>query len=599
MFFSKMSISKRIISGYVVFFIMLMAITVFVITQNVMSLSRADTLGANGDSSTNINKALSIFLNARVGARVMMMSDSYSPDVYNSTKAQLDDALNFLNNGLALAEKYGMSQRKQLLSNTIPLVTKYSDTVTLLDEANARRKANKDGLPALGREAMTALDALLSHESEIFRTSMAAGASNLADTYDSLNELRNIEFEFYNARLLSTKLSYLNDITTYESIIESLNKVKDFIRTYSADLPASRKQDATAVLTAMDVYSAAFDSHRDILSQTEFYTNLCISTYEEVYSALEQADTVANQDLTNTIDKVLDSATSSLYTVIILMVLALIINIALALTIIKSITKALKSSMEKLKAATDNVITSSSELTSAANSLAQSSTEQAASIEETSATMNETTSMINQNNQNTHQAVELAKNSDASASMSVAQAEDMIEFMKKLNSSSDQISKVIATINSIASQTTILALNASVEAVRAGEAGRSFSVVAEEVRNLAQQSTLAVESTTAIIRENIELSKQGMESSKEVGNTLNEIHTGSEKVAQLLDEIATASDEQAHGVTQVNIAMSQMEKVTQSIAAVSEESAAAASELYNQASILEEVTSELGTLIGI
>lgn len=162
-------------------------------------------------------------------------------------------------------------------------------------------------------------------------------------------------------------------------------------------------------------------------------------------------------------------------------------------------------------------------------------------------------------------------------------AEELIGGMNELSKSSNEIQKVISTITDISFKTNILALNASVESVRAGEAGKSFAVVAGEVRNLSMQSSQATTDTSSIINSNIQLTRQNVENSKMVSQTLDRICEHAKKSSQLLDEISHASEEQSKGVQQINISLSQMEKVTQSNAAISQESASAATELKNQA----------------
>jgi methyl-accepting chemotaxis protein len=169
--------------------------------------------------------------------------------------------------------------------------------------------------------------------------------------------------------------------------------------------------------------------------------------------------------------------------------------------------------------------------------------------------------------------------------------------MDDLRNSSNEINKIVSDITSLSSQTNILALNASVEAVRAGEAGKSFTVVAEEVRNLSQQSSAAASNTEKIIKNNINLTHQAAENSNMVDGALQKISNDVKKVSQLLREITIASDEQSSGIKQVNIAMSEMERVTQSTAAVSEESAAAAGDLETQSHTLEDVIKEITILV--
>jgi methyl-accepting chemotaxis protein len=174
----------------------------------------------------------------------------------------------------------------------------------------------------------------------------------------------------------------------------------------------------------------------------------------------------------------------------------------------------------------------------------------------------------------------------------------MSAAMEAIRISSNDIAKIIKTIDEIAFQTNILALNAAVEAARAGEAGMGFAVVADEVRNLAQRSAQAAKETADKIEGAIAKTAEGVEVSGKVAQALNDIVTKVRQVDELVTEVSGASREQTQGITQINVAISQMDKVTQSTAASAEESAAAAQELNAQAETMKQSVAELLQLVG-
>jgi methyl-accepting chemotaxis protein len=174
----------------------------------------------------------------------------------------------------------------------------------------------------------------------------------------------------------------------------------------------------------------------------------------------------------------------------------------------------------------------------------------------------------------------------------------MHRAMDAIKHSSGDISKIIKTIDEIAFQTNILALNAAVEAARAGEAGAGFAVVADEVRSLAQRSATAAKETAAKIEDSIAKSEHGATVSTKVAAALTVIVEKARRVDTLVAEIANASHEQSQGITQINSAIGQMDKVTQSNAGNAEETASAAVELNTQSTTLRESVTELRRLVG-
>lgn len=279
-------------------------------------------------------------------------------------------------------------------------------------------------------------------------------------------------------------------------------------------------------------------------------------------------------------------------------ILALIVIVAVVIaTVVKDIVKSMEKITGDLANSSKEVATASSELEAASEKLAEGSVEQAASIQETSSTLEETASMVQQNNENTKQAANLAKQSKDYSEKSSKQMAGMITAMDDLMKSSEEISKIIKTIDEIAFQTNILSLNAAVEAARAGEVGKGFAVVAEEVRSLAQRSAQAAKDTATIIEENIKLAQTGSDITQVVQESITEINDQSKKVSELLDEISVATGEQSQGVGQINKAVSQMEIVINSNAQTAEESASASKALFAQTITMNEIIDRLRVFV--
>lgn len=242
--------------------------------------------------------------------------------------------------------------------------------------------------------------------------------------------------------------------------------------------------------------------------------------------------------------------------------------------------------------ASEQVSAAAGQISTGSQSLAEGASEQASSLEEISSSLEEMASMTQQNTENSEQAKGLSLTARKSADEGTEAMRRMTQTIGKIKSSSDETAKIVGTIDEIAFQTNLLALNAAVEAARAGEAGKGFAVVAEEVRNLAQRSAEAAKTTADLIDESVRNADNGVKVTEEVGNILNEIANGSRKVSDLIAEIAAASTEQSQGISQINTAVSELDKVTQQNAANAEESASAAEELNGQSSEMQSMVAQ-------
>ena len=275
-----------------------------------------------------------------------------------------------------------------------------------------------------------------------------------------------------------------------------------------------------------------------------------------------------------------------------------IFSLLAALYIARSITGPLNRAVNSLTSGAEQVTSASGQVAQSSQSMAEGASEQASSLEETSASLEEMASMTRQNADNASQANTLMDETVATVTKGTTSMEEMSKAIEDIKSSSDETAKIIKTIDEIAFQTNLLALNAAVEAARAGDAGKGFAVVAEEVRNLAQRSAEAAKNTAALIEESQTNADRGVEVTNQVGTALTEIQESAAKVRQLVGEVTGSSNEQAQGIDQINIAISQMDQVTQQNAANSEEGASAAEELSAQAAEMMTVVGELGALVG-
>ncbi|MCE9609344.1 MAG: methyl-accepting chemotaxis protein [Chthoniobacter sp.] len=351
--------------------------------------------------------------------------------------------------------------------------------------------------------------------------------------------------------------------------------------------------------------------------------------FQESFSQLEGAmekvsDTIeANQ---KTINEASDSLVAQFrLTVGITLGFALIALAMLAWFITRGIVATLDEIGRQLAAGAGQLTASAGEVAESSKTLADSASQQAASLEETSASLEEISAMTRRNAESASNGATLGGQARESAAAGLSRLGELTRTLEGIKSavnemqtavtetqaSSQQVSKIIKTIDEIAFQTNLLALNAAVEAARAGEAGMGFAVVADEVRALAQRSAQAAKDTSEKIEAAVKRSELGGAASAKVVKSLLEVEETAQNIQQVftgivgqiqaldgvISQIAAASQEQTSGISEVNMAVSQMDKVTQSNAAGAEENAGSATVLNAQAATLVQAVESLQAVV--
>ena len=300
-------------------------------------------------------------------------------------------------------------------------------------------------------------------------------------------------------------------------------------------------------------------------------------------------------------DRIAKEAVSALSTASFIMIIgliaALIIGVVLAFFITRSITVPINRIIAGLNEGAGQVASASGQVSSSSQSMAEGASQQAASIEETSSSMEEMSSMTKRNAENAGNADGLMKDANHVVTTANTSMGQLTQSMQEISKASEETSKIIKTIDEIAFQTNLLALNAAVEAARAGEAGAGFAVVADEVRNLAMRAATAAKDTAQLIEGTVKKVNDGSHLVSTTNEAFTKVAESSGKVGTLVAEIAQASKEQSNGIDQVNIAITEMDKVVQQNAANAEESASAAEEMSAQAEQLKEYVDELVVLV--
>ena len=240
---------------------------------------------------------------------------------------------------------------------------------------------------------------------------------------------------------------------------------------------------------------------------------------------------------------------------------------------------------------TESMANATNEIAAGNQDLSQRTEEQASALVQTTASLAELTETVKHNYSSGQQANEMATTASDVALRGGKVVSQVVQTMEAINASSVKIADIIGVIDGIAFQTNILALNAAVEAARAGEQGRGFAVVASEVRLLAGRSATAAKEIKQLIESSVTSVGEGCKLVEQAGSTMDEIVVSVRRVADIMGEISTASEDQSSGIDQINQAMGQMDQVTQGNAALVEEAAAAAHSLAHQADKLVEAVS--------
>lgn len=416
----------------------------------------------------------------------------------------------------------------------------------------------------------------------------------------------------------------------HDAFLASVKRFKDMYE--REQNTANLKQVATLEQKFTAYYDSGHAMATAYVKEGPAAGNKLMAGFDKAASQLTEELEIFVKQQTGEFDTALKSVESSSHktTIAVLFggLLLTLVTLLLAFYSIRSIIGPLQVIAGQVTQGAESVSASAQELSSASYTVAEGASQQAASLEESSASLEEISSMTKRAAENASSGATLGKQARESASAGLdriaelsttlnsikSAVSEMQSAVNEMQSSSQQVAKIIKTIDEIAFQTNLLALNAAVEAARAGEAGMGFAVVADEVRALAQRSAQAAKDTSDKIEAAVKRSELGGIASTKVVKSLSEVEATAQSIQQVfagivgqvksLDEvvaeIASASKEQSQGVGEVNMAIGQMDKVTQSNAASAEENASAAATLTSQsASLLTAVANLRGLIDGV
>ena len=516
----------------------------------------------------------------------------------------MQEAINKLDGVTPLTEELRKITRDdediQRIDATVAAATKYQAAMKdFLQEFRKGMAADERLLSAARREMdtnaeiyVTSCDAFLAGQQEKLTRDMTERHAKMTlanDVIDLGNDTRIKAFKSQAMRDPALMIEGEKNFAEIEAKFDELRKVtylkEDLARIDTVAAAAQGYRTAMNTFLAQWKELQALGKTRDGLGNT--LIDACVLLADAGMDATTQIATDAMHSLNR-----------SSYVMIVGLIAALLAGVALAITITRSITRPINRIIEGLNEGADQVASASGQVSAASQSLAEGASEQAASIEETSSSLEEMSSMTKQNAEHAGQANTLMEESKETVGSANASMTEMVTSMQEITKASEETSKIIKTIDEIAFQTNLLALNAAVEAARAGEAGAGFAVVADEVRNLALRAAEAARNTSDLIEGTTKKVQDGSTLVERTSEEFGKVEQSAMKVAELIGEIAAASREQSEGIDQVNLAVNDMDKVTQQNAANAEESASSSEEMNAQAEQMKLMVDDLVTLVG-
>ncbi|WP_107760370.1 methyl-accepting chemotaxis protein [Dickeya sp. Secpp 1600] len=440
----------------------------------------------------------------------------------------------------------------------------------LLVSGDDKIKSVTDQIPPVSQEITRLMSELEKYANE----------SNNAKIQQVISDIRTIRADFLSSGQKVIALVKANDRDA--AINEFNDHLNPLQKAYRKAVRQLVDYQDDMMMSTVDSMSATYHEIRLVLLvilglgvALSMWIALAItrSVTQPIQQALVMADRVSQGDLTSQISTSRKD------------------EAGLLLQALDNMNDSLRQIVGQVRDGAEAISTAASQIAAGNQDLSSRTEEQASSLEQTAASMEELVSTIKNTAENTQQATSIANQASSAAHRSGEVMLSVTNKMRSIREASMRMAEIIGVIDGIAFQTNILALNAAVEAARAGEQGRGFAVVAGEVRSLAQRSATAAKEIKELIDDSVDKIQEGMQLVDTAESTMDGLTGHVKDVHSIINEISQASHEQSDGISQINIAVGQIDTTTQQNAALVEESASAALSLQSQASLLAEAVS--------
>ena len=476
------------------------------------------------------------------------------------------------------------------------------DEEILVDTCNALSQ-QKDLFKKHLSKVFISLDNISTIGQEFFNDQMSQGMS-IDKKLKCIEDVEKCEKDFYDMVLEIDDFQICQEEKEQERIAGVVENdivlLDDVLKQLSSEMCSEKIQyEVEAVLASLETFTIDFDKYKELqIRKEDIVDNLLIpaateaslvseSVREEIYSLINEVNSKANSHVARTHATTVTAGSTSI-----------ILGIVMSIVIASSTAGTLKRVISNLSSSSEQVSVVAGQVLQASQSLAEGNTEQAAGLQETASSLSELTEQVRYGSDRIELAHRLVADTEQASSDGSSAIDMMSQAINDIHYSAGETGKIVKTINEIAFQTNLLALNAAVEAARAGEAGKGFAVVAEEVRVLAIRCSESARDTSSMIESSIASSQKGVGICESVSESFHKIIGNIDGIVNLISEINASGHEQAEGITQIDIAMGQMDQATQQNAANAEESASASEQLHYQANVLKDAVADLGIMVG-